>query len=565
MLPDEERKLVEASPQKHPGSPGFEEAMPPLSWESYNVLAPAALGMALAATVASVVVEAARWTTGLSQDGGLTMVVSSALLCALFLSTLFVRRYSKRFVSTSTFLAVHAAGLCSLLLAVTGFAGMEVPGIAELALNVGVTVGSTWLQFYWMRKLRGVSAQAAVMVVFCALGLSELLTFALSLVDESVVALIAVGLTFAQFAVIRASRRMDVPSDLFPGVAQSYFGTDPEHFSNRSFLAVAAMGIWLISIPLGMGRGFPAGNAIGMSFVPRLLVLLFVLVVSALWVRHGLRSRMTALTTSIWVAMELLLALGAIFFAIWPHTISIGASFVMAAALVLNAFVWYLTIAFISFGWRDPFYYTSAAWIAVNVLTVVGMKVDTLITQVFPDNTPVIISIMSLFTLIGAQLVFTRLLSSPSEQREARERELQAQARTEAAAAVDASDAAGDSPDQAGEKDGAKAAVFTLDSIRRVPLMGVLAIAEPKDVPMVSSTPDTHIPTAVIAMGQRFGLTGREIEVITLYALGHTQQRVSEELQLSTSTVHTHIKHVYEKTDLHSRQEILDYINEYES
>ena len=64
-------------------------------------------------------------------------------------------------------------------------------------------------------------------------------------------------------------------------------------------------------------------------------------------------------------------------------------------------------------------------------------------------------------------------------------------------------------------------------------------------------------------MAQTFGLTGREVEVLTLYALGHTQARVSEELKLSPNTVHTHIKRIYDKTDLHSRQEILDYIAEY--
>ena len=51
--------------------------------------------------------------------------------------------------------------------------------------------------------------------------------------------------------------------------------------------------------------------------------------------------------------------------------------------------------------------------------------------------------------------------------------------------------------------------------------------------------------------------------MLTLYALGHTQARVSEELKLSPNTVHTHIKRIYDKTDLHSRQEILDYIAEY--
>ena len=538
--------------------------MPPFSLRTYRVLLPAVLGITLAATVVSTVVQQARWTTGISADGGLTMIISCAVMAVLLISTCFVKRYTKRFVSTSTFLAVHVAGLCSLALAVAGFAALPVPHAAEVALGVGVTVGSTWLQFYWMRKLRGLSAQAAVMVVFSALGLSEFLTFCVSLTSPSVVALLAVVFTFLQFGVIRASRALEVPSDQFPGVSQSYFGTDPDQFSNTSFLVVAVMGILLISIPLGMGRGFPWGEPIGMSFVPRFLVLLFTMVVSALWVSYGLRSRMRAITTSIWVVMECLLGLGAIFFAIWPHTVSVGASFVMAAALVLNAFTWYLTIAFISFGWRDPFYYTSGAWIAVNLLTAVGMRADALISQVFPSNAPVIISIMSFFTLVGTQLVFTRLLASPSQQREAQEAQQRAEAAARAAAQQEAQGAGDKNPADAKANEAAPAApVPTLDAIRRVPLMGVLAIAEPEAVPMVSKKPDSRIATAVIAMGQRFGLTGREIEVITLYALGHTQQRVSEELQLSTSTVHTHIKHVYEKTDLHSRQEILDYINEY--
>ena len=96
------------------------------------------------------------------------------------------------------------------------------------------------------------------------------------------------------------------------------------------------------------------------------MVLLFVCIVAAVWVRNGLASRMRAITTSIWVVMETLLALGAIFFAIWPKSIGVGASFIMAAALVLQAFIWYLTIAFISFGRRDPYYYAAGAWITMH-------------------------------------------------------------------------------------------------------------------------------------------------------------------------------------------------------
>ncbi|MCI8469426.1 MAG: hypothetical protein HFJ75_08090 [Eggerthellaceae bacterium] len=67
----------------------------------------------------------------------------------------------------------------------------------------------------------------------------------------------------------------------------------------------------------------------------------------------------------------------------------------------------------------------------------------------------------------------------------------------------------------------------------------------------------------VMEMGHRFMLSEREIEVLTLYALGYTQKRVAEELHISQGTAHTHIKRIYAKTGMHSRQDILDYLSEY--
>ena len=49
------------------------------------------------------------------------------------------------------------------------------------------------------------------------------------------------------------------------------------------------------------------------------------------------------------------------------------------------------------------------------------------------------------------------------------------------------------------------------------------------------------------------------------YALGWTQKRVAEELYISPSTAHAHIKRIYAKTGLHSRQEILDFMDQYTS
>ncbi len=68
---------------------------------------------------------------------------------------------------------------------------------------------------------------------------------------------------------------------------------------------------------------------------------------------------------------------------------------------------------------------------------------------------------------------------------------------------------------------------------------------------------------AVETLGQQFMISEREIEVLTLYALGYTQKRVAEELHISQGTAHTHIKRIYAKTGFHSRQDVIDFLNEY--
>ena len=80
-----------------------------------------------------------------------------------------------------------------------------------------------------------------------------------------------------------------------------------------------------------------------------------------------------------------------------------------------------------------------------------------------------------------------------------------------------------------------------------------------------SETPSSERTVALMQanakeIGCRFGLTEREVEVLALFALGHTQKRVAEELFMSQSTAHAHIRHIYVKTNFHSRQEIIDYI-----
>ena len=62
-------------------------------------------------------------------------------------------------------------------------------------------------------------------------------------------------------------------------------------------------------------------------------------------------------------------------------------------------------------------------------------------------------------------------------------------------------------------------------------------------------------------IGNRFGLTQREKEIIFCISLGYSMRKTSEVLYISTSTVHTHTATIYRKLGVHSRQEVIDLID----
>lgn len=56
-------------------------------------------------------------------------------------------------------------------------------------------------------------------------------------------------------------------------------------------------------------------------------------------------------------------------------------------------------------------------------------------------------------------------------------------------------------------------------------------------------------------------LSARETEVFRLWATGHTLKYIQEKLYLSPSTVKTHVRHIYDKTGVHSRSEIVELLD----
>lgn len=57
-----------------------------------------------------------------------------------------------------------------------------------------------------------------------------------------------------------------------------------------------------------------------------------------------------------------------------------------------------------------------------------------------------------------------------------------------------------------------------------------------------------------------YGLSARELEILDLFAQGRSAAWIAENLTISKNTVRTHLRAVYSKLDVHSRQELLDFL-----
>ena len=84
---------------------------------------------------------------------------------------------------------------------------------------------------------------------------------------------------------------------------------------------------------------------------------------------------------------------------------------------------------------------------------------------------------------------------------------------------------------------------------------GVRVVTEP-DIKQIGD----HIEARCREVGTREGLTEREIDILNLLAKGRDGRFIAEKYVLSYNTVKTHIKHIYQKLGVHSRQELIDLV-----
>ena len=325
------------------------------------------------------------------------------------------------------------------------------------------------------------------------------------------------------------------------------------------------------------------------------------------------------MTVDAFITMALLASLSLVLFGAFPYRWEIGAVAVNTLNIVICACCWYVIIAFTSFGTRDPYVYAMGGWvICFGSRSLARMLLY--FTYPLAGNDLLINSLLGALVLISTQVVLVQFMhaergesSAENDRLEAENervtRQAEADAAESAAALAEAEQtlqsvvfnaAKREASAQQTASEALKAAERASASAatRSAPLSGSsFSRSTPPQsppAPRPSPSPSATMPSplgssALLCPGvipsplPRPPWASCPIPCVATWSawasiscsraakwtcspstrLGHTQKKVAEELFITPATAHSHIKRIYSKCGMHSRQEILEYLNSY--
>lgn len=524
----------------------------------YRPLLPALLGLVCARSGLIIANYGSYASTdeGIFTDG--TMLFTIAVMVLLFLLSRTRKSHltqrQEQLVMTAS-IALEA--LCVFVLAL--FALFDVRDVlSHFAVSAALTFFKSMAIFCWLRMAKDATCATAVVFTFGALSASEVFLYVVGLLPQEMQLLVAGVASCAQLPLMLAARKR-TPMSQIPQLegSEGFFGLTASMVEDARFLAMSALGIGLISIVDGLLRGYPDGMAIPFTAATRLGYGLLTIALALLLVRCVLRGYNHAISRWIWAVMELLACLALFFYVLFPSQLELGAVFTTTLNAMMVGFTWYIIIAFETHGWRDAFYYCFGAWIVWLGARSAARTALVFAYPLFPSAL-VMHALMSGLVVLSTIFIFIYFLSVSDSQLAGLEEKNGRLEQQLAQARGDAESLAASEAEAGGGKQ------------KKAPaLSGILGIdnhnAPARQAQSGADARMEAMKRSVAELGRQFLLSPREEEVLALYALGHTQKKVANELFITESTAHAHIKHIYEKTGMHSRQEILNYLERYTS
>lgn len=532
---------------------------------------------------------------GIFTDGAMLAALS---IMAVIMLVIGVRKIRLKKRTTNRIMRTCIVLEAACVLPLAHVAGAFSPNV-HFWLCVAVTFFGSFAIFYWLRRARGCGSTTAVLYVFSALAISEVEIYVCSLIGTYGF-YVAAALALLQFPCMLSARKNKLANDIESFTPNDdFFGFATTLLSSKRFLTATATSIGVLSIVDGFLRGYPDGVPIAFQPATRVAYGLLTIAICVIVISMMMHKRKSVMTVGMFILLELFACAALVLYAAFPDMPDIGAVFTTTLNALLVAFTWYIIIAFMSFGWRDPYYYALGGWIvwlgcrAIARMTLINV-------QSLSTNDLLINAIMGTCVVISTQVALGQFLKVSQMEADERhdlhvrrmerlEKQLsRAQANVEVltilkdnaggysecnvcvnAAPVGAGGAsplqcAGVTPIESVDQDetadeSRNAQPGSKHGMRLVRLMGLDEGDSIADIRKATMRDNAE------QMGKQFLLSDREVEVLALYALGWTQKRVAEELYISPSTAHAHIKRIYAKTGLHSRQEILDFMDQYTS
>lgn len=595
----------------------------PTSWSRFRPLIPLILGLAFCRAGLIVATYGSYESTdeGVFTDGATLIALAVLGIILLGFAAKKHLRVPKRASNIAVRICILVETLCILALQAMSATGTET-FMSRLALSALCTVVASWSMFYWLRRARGIGTVTAAVFVFSALAVSEVELYVTTILPPLPTTIASAALVFSQYALIPWARAVAKPYTITaPTQTSDFFGFAKTVVQSKRLLAATGIGVGFLSIVIGLLRGYPDGLPVPFVGFTRLAYGLLTIAICAALILLVLKGRERVMTVGVFVIMEALACIALMVYAAVPDFLSLGAVFTTTLNAIMVAFTWYVIIAFMSFGKRDPYYYAMGGWIVwLGFRATARMALIT--AYPLSENDMLINAIMGTLVVVSTQVVLLQFMNI------ARDAGEEAQS-----AALGALIAVAGSPRPAGSQmpgmpnapmpvtattasmapflnmagmgapavgEGASVEASSTGSGRVAQESPAAAAASPANAQATSgsasapassdnaqsesrqssrlmkimgldegdSLADMRLATmqhSAQELGKQFMLSDREVEVLALYALGWTQKRVAEELYISPGTAHAHIKRIYAKTGMHSRQEILDYMQEYTS
>ena len=537
------------------GRPGWADYV-----RNYRPLLPTMLGLVCArcGLIATNYGSYSKTDDGIFTDG--TMLITIAVMIVLFL----LCRMFKQPLSTrqeTTLMNVSIAAESALVLALAVLDPLFAQQLElHIALSTALTFFASMAIFSWLRLAKDSTCATAALFAFGALVVSELVLYLMVLLPDHAALYTAAALSALQALFVALSRKQPPLREL-PQLAGSegFFGLSASLVEDKRFLTMCAIGIGLLAVVDGLLRGYPDGQPIAFTAATRIGYGLLTIALCTLVVGLVLRGNNHVMSRWIWALLEYLACAALMLYALFPQHLEVGAVFTTTLNAMMVGFTWFTIIAYSTHGWRDPLYYCFGGWIVWLGARSAARTALVFLYPLFSNvmGSLVILSGVAVF-LYCLSIADSQLSSLEEKNRRLEQRLLGTGPKTAAAGAAEDEGEVVQSVASA-QKERAGRSAFSS-------ILGLDNQNAPQ--PQPQSAANTRLQAmqgSIGELGRQFLLSPREMEVLTLYALGYTQKRVANELFITESTAHAHIKHIYEKTGMHSRQEIIDYLECYTS